>query len=216
MQNSGGARPKIMGHSSPNIGMFIQKFFLIYKYNNRPDLSWQIARPLATAALWVRITGCRPPFTIPLRVGKAGRNHLNEDIDPLLPIRIGERYSQTISTFLRHAALQRRCELPHINEKLIYYRTLRFESRYLSKNKMGDIRKGVGYTLQPAKNLKGISKKYIFLLYFFPRCCPSTTEEKESLGNLEDLRNCTWSIRIRVHALWQVYPLASWPDQTNM
>jgi hypothetical protein len=29
--------------------------------------------------------------------GKAGRNHLNEEIAPLLPTRIGERYSQTIS-----------------------------------------------------------------------------------------------------------------------
>ncbi len=43
--------------------------------------------------------------------GKAGRNHLYEDITPLLPTGIGERYSQTISN-LGHAALLRRCELP--------------------------------------------------------------------------------------------------------
>jgi hypothetical protein len=36
---------------------------------------------------------------------------LNEEIAPLLPTGIGERYSQTISN-LGHAALLRRCELP--------------------------------------------------------------------------------------------------------
>ncbi len=39
------------------------------------------------------------PSPLPLRVPKAGRNHLNEEITPLLPTGIGERYSQ------RHAAL---------------------------------------------------------------------------------------------------------------
>jgi hypothetical protein len=43
--------------------------------------------------------------------GKTGRNHLNEEITPLLPTGIGERFSQTISN-LGHAALLRRCELP--------------------------------------------------------------------------------------------------------
>jgi hypothetical protein len=33
-----------------------------------------------------------PPL---LRVAKAGRNHLNKEITPLLPTGIGERYSQT-------------------------------------------------------------------------------------------------------------------------
>ncbi len=42
---------------------------------------------------------------------KAGRNHLNEEITPLLPTGIGERFSQTI-TNLGHAALLLRCELP--------------------------------------------------------------------------------------------------------
>ncbi len=42
--------------------------------------------------------------------GKAGRNHLNEEITPLLLTGIGERFSQTISN-LGHAALLRRCEL---------------------------------------------------------------------------------------------------------
>ncbi len=42
---------------------------------------------------------------------KAGRNHLNEEITPVLPIVIGELFSQTISN-LGHAALLRRCELP--------------------------------------------------------------------------------------------------------
>ncbi len=51
------------------------------------------------------------PPPLPLRVAKAGRNHLNEKIIPLLSTGIGERYSQTISN-LGHAALLRRCELP--------------------------------------------------------------------------------------------------------
>jgi hypothetical protein len=43
--------------------------------------------------------------------GKAGRNHWNEEITPLLPTGIGERFSQTKSN-LGHAALLRRCEFP--------------------------------------------------------------------------------------------------------
>jgi hypothetical protein len=43
--------------------------------------------------------------------GKAGRNNLNEEITPLLPTEIGERYNQTISN-LGQAAVLRRCELP--------------------------------------------------------------------------------------------------------
>ncbi len=35
-------------------------------------------------------------FFIPLRVAKAGSNHFNEEITPLLPTGIGERSSQTI------------------------------------------------------------------------------------------------------------------------
>jgi hypothetical protein len=50
------------------------------------------------------------PSPLPLRVPKAGRNHLNEKIIPLLPTGIGERYSQTILN-LGHAALLGRCEL---------------------------------------------------------------------------------------------------------
>ncbi len=42
-----------------------------------------------------------------LCVAKAGKIHLNEEITPLLPTGIGERYSQTISN-LGHAALLRR------------------------------------------------------------------------------------------------------------
>jgi hypothetical protein len=41
------------------------------------------------------------PHPPPLRVGKAGRNHLNEEITPLLPTGIGERYSQTMHVKLR-------------------------------------------------------------------------------------------------------------------
>ncbi len=59
-------------------------------------------------------TGCRPS-PLPLRVATAGKNHLNEEIIPLLPGGIGERCSQTISN-LGHAVLLRRWELPPINE----------------------------------------------------------------------------------------------------
>jgi len=43
--------------------------------------------------------------------GKAGRNHLNEEIIPLLPFGKDERFSQTIPN-LGHAALLHRCERP--------------------------------------------------------------------------------------------------------
>jgi hypothetical protein len=43
----------------------------------------------------------RVPTPPPLRVAKAGRNHLNEEITPLLPTGIGERYSQTISNQIK-------------------------------------------------------------------------------------------------------------------
>jgi hypothetical protein len=49
-------------------------------------------------------TGCRPPAPpLPLCVAQAGGNHVNEEIIPLLPTGIGERYSQTISK-LGHTA----------------------------------------------------------------------------------------------------------------
>jgi hypothetical protein len=59
-------------------------------------------------------TGCRPPPP-PSTGGKAGGNHLNEEITPLLPHWIAERFSQTVSN-LGHAALLHRCELPPIND----------------------------------------------------------------------------------------------------
>jgi hypothetical protein len=47
-----------------------------------------------------------------VRVAKTGKHQLYEEITPLLPTGIGERFSQTISN-LGHAALLRRCcELP--------------------------------------------------------------------------------------------------------
>ncbi len=45
-----------------------------------------------------------------LRTAKTGKNHLNEEITPLLPTGICERFSQTISN-IGHAALLRRREL---------------------------------------------------------------------------------------------------------
>ncbi len=46
----------------------------------------------------------------PLPVAKTGKIHLNEEITPLLPAGIGERFSQNKYN-LGHAALLRRCEL---------------------------------------------------------------------------------------------------------
>jgi hypothetical protein len=43
--------------------------------------------------------GWRPLPPPPLHAGTAGRNPLNEEITPLLPTGIGERYCQTISNF---------------------------------------------------------------------------------------------------------------------
>jgi hypothetical protein len=65
------------------------------------------------ADLRVLLTGRRlpPPPPPPLRVAKTGENNLNEEITPLLPTGIGERFSQTISN-LGHAALLCHCELP--------------------------------------------------------------------------------------------------------
>ncbi len=51
------------------------------------------------------------PSPLPLRVAKTGRNHLNEEITPLLSTGIGERFSQNIWN-LGLAALLIRCELP--------------------------------------------------------------------------------------------------------
>jgi hypothetical protein len=51
-----------------------------------------------------------PTPPLPVRVVKAGKIHLKEEVTPLLPTGIGERYSQTISN-LGQAALLRRCEL---------------------------------------------------------------------------------------------------------
>jgi hypothetical protein len=57
-----------------------------------------------------RVSTPPPPPSFSTR-GQAGRNHLNAENTPLLPIGIGEQYSQTISN-LGHAAVLRRCELP--------------------------------------------------------------------------------------------------------
>jgi hypothetical protein len=46
------------------------------------------------------------PLPLLLLVAKAGKNHLNKEITPLLPAGIGEQYSKTISN-LGHAALLR-------------------------------------------------------------------------------------------------------------
>ncbi len=55
-----------------------------------------------------RIQGSKRPR---IRIRNTVKNHLNEEINPLLPTGIGERYSQTMSN-LEQAALLRRFELP--------------------------------------------------------------------------------------------------------
>jgi hypothetical protein len=52
----------------------------------------------------------RIPSTLPLRVAKTGRNHLNEEFTPLLPTVIGARFEPNLIN-LGHAAPWRRCEL---------------------------------------------------------------------------------------------------------
>jgi hypothetical protein len=56
--------------------------------------------------MYITRLGHRVPTSFPLslRLAKAGRNHLNEEITPLLPTGIGVQYCQTISN-LGHAAL---------------------------------------------------------------------------------------------------------------
>jgi hypothetical protein len=50
--------------------------------------------------------GADPPPPLPLQIATAGKNHLNEEITPLLPTGMDERYIQTMSN-LGHAALLR-------------------------------------------------------------------------------------------------------------
>jgi hypothetical protein len=50
----------------------------------------------------VHITGCRP-LPLPLHEATAGKNHLNEEITPLLPTGIGERCCQTIAELIQGA-----------------------------------------------------------------------------------------------------------------
>jgi hypothetical protein len=52
----------------------------------------------------VPVPNTRVPTPPPLHERLAGKNHLNEEITPLLPTGTGERYCQTISN-LGHAAL---------------------------------------------------------------------------------------------------------------
>jgi hypothetical protein len=78
-----------------------------------------LAHPPGGEATWLpvkgggwRRRGHRVPTPPPSsKRGKAGRNHLNEEMIPLLPTGIGERFGQTISN-LEHVALLRRCEPP--------------------------------------------------------------------------------------------------------
>ncbi len=61
--------------------------------------------PKPSSLLLIWSTGCRSPPRRPLRVWKAGKNHFNKEIAPLLPIGIGERCGQTISNFWTCSAL---------------------------------------------------------------------------------------------------------------
>jgi hypothetical protein len=65
-------------------------------------------RHYLTACPGHRVPTPNPPSSLR---GKKGINHLNEEITPLLPTGIGERFSQTISN-LGRTALFCRCELP--------------------------------------------------------------------------------------------------------
>ncbi len=68
--------------------------------------NWTLPTPLSPANVPHR---ARIPSPIPLRVVKTGRNHLNEEITPLLPTGIGDRFKPNLIN-LGHAAPLRRCE----------------------------------------------------------------------------------------------------------
>jgi hypothetical protein len=91
--------------------LYLQSLLNSKPYHNEPGYEKERrAGDVEKYNRWVFITGCRPPPPF-LCVAKAGRNHLNEEIVPLLPTGIGEGYSQTIS-HLELAALLCRCEIP--------------------------------------------------------------------------------------------------------
>ncbi len=70
-----------------------------------------------TGSVWWNHRAPTPPSS----TCSEDKNHLNEEIAPLLPTGIGERFSQTISN-LGHAALLSRCDSPY---KRKYWTTTR-------------------------------------------------------------------------------------------
>jgi hypothetical protein len=76
-------------------------------------IKW-IGKPARVIQYYLRAQGADPDPPSSTR-GKTGRNHLKEEITPLLATGIGKRYSQTIPN-LEHAALLPRYELPTIQE----------------------------------------------------------------------------------------------------
>ncbi len=65
------------------------KFFIHATQGRQREEGWlYVLRPQGADSL--------PHSPLPLRVAKTGKNHLNKEINPLLPTGIGERFSQTI------------------------------------------------------------------------------------------------------------------------
>ncbi len=63
-------------------------------------VSYRITKPLMkiwSLTRWGTPTRIWRPSPLPLRVAKAVRHHMNEEITPVLPIGKGAQYSQTIS-----------------------------------------------------------------------------------------------------------------------
>ncbi len=92
--------------------VFFHDFFpsyIIRSTSTREKNALDWLRPADWLGSWVHTQGADPP-PLPLHVGTAGKNHLNELIT-LLATGIGKRYCQAMSN-LGHAALLRRSELP--------------------------------------------------------------------------------------------------------
>ncbi len=79
----------------------VEDSFLIYRW--RSQLKYCFSIQMAFKGKRHRMPTPYPPFSTR---GKAGRNHLNQEITPLLPTGVGEWFSQTISN-LGHLAPMR-------------------------------------------------------------------------------------------------------------
>ncbi len=93
-----------IGSAWPRIDLIeICPWLLLFKYwTGGPDLTWTLLSVPITC-ISSETHRMPTPFPLPLLVAKAGRNHLNEEITPLLLTGIIERYSQTVTNMCQAA-----------------------------------------------------------------------------------------------------------------